>query len=82
MTHLLVLINLIYINKLFIVRKYFNFYNFMNKRKREENQKKQQDADPEEDLEEAIEENMIIDEDEENASSEGEGEDLMENMER
>lgn len=56
----------------------------MNKRKREEgSDKKSQKDDKEnlEELEEAIEENLLIDE-EKSSSSEGEGDDLMENMEK
>jgi hypothetical protein len=54
----------------------------MNKRKREADNKKLEEGDSIEEIEEAVEEKMQIDDDEKSASSEGEGDDLMENMER
>ena len=52
----------------------------MNKRKREETNKRSQEKEEDDDLDEAIEARIDLDEEEKNASSEESGEDLMNNM--
>jgi hypothetical protein len=52
----------------------------MNRGKREHSKKKQEEDI--QDLEEAIEDQMQIEDDERSASSEGDGEDLMDDMEK
>jgi hypothetical protein len=52
----------------------------MNRGKREQSKKKQEEDI--QDLEEAIEDQMQIEDDERSASSEGDGEDLMDDMEK
>ncbi len=54
----------------------------MNKRKREESKRQLEEADDVKELGEAIEEHVNIDEDEQNESSEGSGDDLMQDMEK
>jgi len=54
----------------------------MNKRKREEIKNKPLDKEEDEDLEEAIEARIDIEDEEKSASSEEEGEDLMKDMEK
>jgi hypothetical protein len=54
----------------------------MSKRKREESKKKLDEEDDMKGLEEAIEEKVSIQDEEGAESSEGEGEDLMEDMEK
>jgi hypothetical protein len=54
----------------------------MNRRKREESKKNQLEGEEIQDLEEAVEEQMQIEDDDRSGSSEGEGEDLMEDMEK
>ena len=54
----------------------------MNKRKREETKKKLEEADDIEELDEAVEEKLQISDEERSASSEGEGDDLMADLEK
>ena len=54
----------------------------MNKRKREDTKKELDENEEIKDLGEAIEDQINLDEEEKSASSEGEGDDLMQDMEK
>ncbi len=54
----------------------------MNKRKREETKKELDENEEIKDLGEAIEDQVNLDEEDKSASSEGEGDDLMQEMEK
>ncbi len=54
----------------------------MNKRKREDNKKDSDETEEIKDLEEAIEDVVNLEDEEKSVSSEGEGEDLMQDMEK
>jgi hypothetical protein len=59
-----------------------NYFIIMNKRKREDTKKELESKEDIHNLGEAIEEELNIEDEEKSASSEGEGEDLMQDMEK